>query len=135
MKPAATTTARDPMMTDASFTPVLYVKPGCPFSLKVRLFLLEAGLLDKIQLRGASAEDHEAVRAELASAVEKVSFPTAQVAPGRYLQDSDAIVAHFAKDAGIDPGTLPTFRAYVEGPFQSLMSLYRENMELKKQLG
>jgi hypothetical protein len=29
---------------------------------------------------------------------------------------------------------MPVLRAYVEGPFQQIMTLYRENMELKKQL-
>jgi glutathione S-transferase len=37
-------------MTDHAFRPVLYVKDRCPWSLKVRIFLLEAGL-STIRLR------------------------------------------------------------------------------------
>ena len=29
-------------MSEASFTPIVYVRTGCPFCLKLRLFLLES---------------------------------------------------------------------------------------------
>jgi hypothetical protein len=30
---------------------------------------------------------------------------------------------------------MPVLKAYLEGPFQSIMTLYRENRELKERLG
>ena len=71
-------------MQNADFRPVVYLKKACPFSLKVRLFLLESGLLDKVDIHEVapgSAED-EAVRKELEPHFEKVSFPAAQLSPG-----------------------------------------------------
>ena len=120
-------------MTSNSFKPVLYVKENCPFCLKVRLFLLEAGLLDAVEIRafapGSTREDE--IRAELAGHIEKVSFPAAQVAPGEYLTDSDAIIARFAAKWQRDPAHLPVLQTYVEGPFKQLLRLWTENRELK----
>ena len=33
---------------------------------------------------------------------------------------------------GQDPAQMPVLKAYLEGPFQQIMPLFRENMELKK---
>ncbi len=116
--------------------PVLFVKHGCPFCLKVRLFLLEAGLLDKVELREASIPDEEErLRNELSAHVDKVSFPTARFGTDDYLTESDDIIARFAAVSGTQPERLPTFRAYVDGPFAQLLALYRENANLKKRAG
>jgi hypothetical protein len=121
-------------VSDPHFRPVVYLKKACPFSLKVRLFLLESGLIDKVDVREAapdSAED-KAIRSELAPHFDKVTFPSAQVAPGTYMSDSDAIVARFAEMVAADPDHLPTLKMYKDGAFQQLMTLYKENAELKK---
>ena len=36
------------------------------------------------------------------------------------------------RHAGPAPAQLPTFRAYVDGPFAQLLALYKENAELKQ---
>lgn len=122
-------------MSDAAFTPVLYLKQGCPFCFKLRLFLLEAGLLERVEIRefAPDTEEEKAIRAELTPHFEKLGFPTAQLEPGRYLGDSDALVAHFAKVSGKDPAAMPTYQTYLGGVFKNLGQLFRENMELKKQ--
>ena len=48
------------------------------------------------------------------------------------MKDSDALISHYAGENGIDPSQLPTFREYVDGPFATIMSLFKENSELKK---
>ena len=123
-------------MTEASFVPILYVKEGCPFCMKVRIFMLEAGVLDSVQVRefAVGSDEEQLIRAELAPHLEKISFPTAGLAPGEYLSESDAIIARFAGDGGVDPEKLPTFCAYSAGLMPQMMSMYRENMELKKRL-
>ena len=123
-------------MTDTTFAPVLYVKEKCPFCLKVRLFLLEAGLLGGVEVRefAPGTAEEQAIKAELAPHMEKVGFPAAQVEAGRYMTDSDGIIAHFAAQAKTEPGRLPVFNAYVGGAFAQLFELYKENMELKKKL-
>lgn len=123
-------------MTEGNFKPIVYVKAGCPFCLKVRIMLLETGLLDKTEIRefepGSDLE--QAIRAEITPHLEKISFPAAQIAVGHFLSDSDAIVGHFAEGVKVDPATLPTLNAYIEGPFKQLGQLFMENIELKKQL-
>lgn len=117
-----------------TFRPVLYLKKGCPFCFKLRVFLLDAGLLSDFTIRrfAEGTDEEKAIRDELQPHFDKVSFPSAQVAPGKYKNDSDELIAFYAKEAKIDPVSLGTFQAYVEGPFSTLMSLFKENKELKK---
>ena len=123
-------------MSEAGFVPTLYLKAGCPFCLKVRLFLLESGQLGEVSIREFSTGTPEEaeIRGVLAPVLEKVSFPTAELSPGKYLADSDGIVAHFAAKAGVDPAELPTYRSYMDGVFQRLRTLFKENQELKSRL-
>jgi glutathione S-transferase len=122
-------------MSASDFTPIVYVKHGCPFCLKLRLFLLEAGLLDQVKfIEAATPESHQVLVDDLTAKNGKASFPAAEIEPGEYLADSDALVVHFAKMAGLDPEHLPTYQAYVGGVFPRLHQIYRENMDLKKQL-
>lgn len=123
-------------MTDTAFTPAVFLKAGCPFCLKVRLALLETGQLEQVVLREFTPGTGEetAIRDLLAPVVEKVSFPTAELTPGVFTTESDAIVAHFVERAGVEPAALPTYQSYLTGVFKSLQSLYRENIELKKRL-
>jgi len=117
-----------------SFRPVVYLKEKCPFSMKVRIFLVEAGLQDRVEVKDVApgTEQDRAVRSELETHLGKVSFPSAQPAPGEYMTDSDAVVGRLASDAGV-PARGPLLEAYVEGPFQQLMQLHKENTELRKQ--
>ena len=66
--------------------------------------------------------------------VEKVTFPAAELTPGNFTMESDAIVAHFAESAGVEPSALPTYQSYLTSVFKNLGTLYRENMDLKKRL-
>jgi glutathione S-transferase len=123
-------------MTDTPFRPVVYLKQKCPFCMKVRIFLMESGLWDRVEIRDLvpGTPQEQAIRAELEPKLEKVSFPAAQLEPGSYMTDSDAIVGRLGELAGKDPAAMPVLGAYVEGPFQQIMQLYRENAELKKQV-
>jgi glutathione S-transferase len=117
--------------------PILYLKDKCPFCLKVLIFLLETGQLDGIEVRSfvpGTPEEAE-LKAELAPHFETVTFPAAQVAPGVYVKDSDALITYFADKAGADPADLQVFQWYSNGPFAAIGALYRENRELKERLG
>jgi len=121
-------------MADA-FRPTVYLKDKCPFCMKIRIFLLEAGLRDQVTVKDFTpgAETEQQVRDEVSPHLEKVSFPAAEVAPGEFIADSDGIIARLAEGVGVDPGQMPVLKAYLDGPFQSLMNLFRENRELKQQ--
>lgn len=121
-------------MTETDFKPIVYLKQNCPFCLKVRLFVLEAGMEDDVEIRDHSpGSDQEMVlRAALDPHFEKVSFPAAQLEPGHYIAESDDIVAFLAAKAGRDPSTMTAYRNYVDGAFAMSMKLWKENMELKK---
>lgn len=121
-------------MTDAAFKPILYLKQNCPFCMKVRLMVLEAGMEGDVEIRDhvPGIDQETAIRAELAPHFEKVSFPSAQLEPGRYVAESDDIVAFLAAKAGRNPAAMTVYRNYVDGPFAMAMQLWKENMELKK---
>jgi hypothetical protein len=118
----------------STFKPTLYVLESCPFCFKLRLYLLESGLLDAADIfefvEGTEKDDQ--VRAMLAPHFEKVSFPTAEIAPGRFLSDSDKLIAHFASNGGLAADTLPTLQTYIKGPLAKMFALYRENMDLRQ---
>ncbi|RRH87717.1 glutathione S-transferase domain-containing protein [Mesorhizobium tamadayense] len=121
-------------MTGERFKPVLYLKENCPFCLKVRIFLMESGFASEIESRDfvPGTKQEEEIRAVLQPHLEKVSFPSAELEPGRYVTESDDIVAFFAAKAGRDPKELTVYRNYVDGVFAMSMKLWKENMELKK---
>lgn len=121
------------MMRDG-FTPIIYLKENCPFCLKIRIFLLESGLADQVEIRNfAAGSDEEAsIRAELQQNLEKVSFPAAQFEPGRYIAESDDIIAILAEKSGCDPTKMPVYRNYINGIFATAMRLRKENTALKK---
>lgn len=123
-------------MSEAEFKPVLILKQDCPFCLKLRIFLLESGLLGAVKIRefASGTDDELEIRLELVSKVEKISFPLAELIPGQFQNDSDRIVAELAKTVGIDAATLPTYQAYINGAFKRMQELYMENINLKKQL-
>jgi glutathione S-transferase len=120
-------------MTNPIFKPVLYSKENCPFCLKVRLFLLEAGMTEAVEIRdfAPGSKQEEDIRAELSPHLAKVSFPAALLEPGRYIAESDDIIAFLAVKSGREPASLPVFVNYVEGPFRTMMSLWKENQQLK----
>jgi glutathione S-transferase len=124
------------MKMQAPFRPVLYLKEGCPHCFKLRLFLLEARLADRFEAREFAPGDarEQPIRAELASHFEKVTFPAVQVAPGKYLNESDDIIRRYASEEGVDPALLPLFRAYADGLQPRLHRLSRENKALKQRL-
>jgi hypothetical protein len=115
-------------MTQPPFWPILYLKDTCPHCLKLRLFLLEAGLLDGFEQRISTQgnEVERAIREELAPHFDKVTFPTVQHAPGGYMQDSDAIIAHYGCEAGIDPAALGVFTAYARFVLPKYMEARRK---------
>lgn len=119
-------------MTDTAFRPTLYLLDPCPFCFKVRVFLMEAGLTEKVEIRSfGQGEEMEAVRAELAPHLSKISFPAAELEPGRFVAESDDIIAFLAKGSGQDPAAMPNLRIYVDGPLQQIRTLWQENQVLK----
>jgi glutathione S-transferase len=108
-------------MSDTLGKPKLFLKQGCPFCFKVRLFLLETGLVDKVELvQGGAPADEQRLRDELAHHVPKVSFPIARFGADDYLVGSDEIIDRLAASAAVSIADLPTFKAYVDGPFSQL---------------
>lgn len=51
----------------SGFTPVIYLKAGCPYCFKLRLALLEAGLMDRVAFQEFEADTQEErrIRTEL----------------------------------------------------------------------
>ena len=114
-----------------------FLKRGCPFSMKVRLFLLEAGLLDRVDVRAFQngSDEERAIAEELAPHFEKVTYPSARLEDGSYRNGSDDLIAFFARQYGIDAAALPTLQDYSTGVCENLIALFKENMSLKAKAG
>jgi hypothetical protein len=123
-------------MNQPEFIPTLFMMEGCPFCLKLQIFLLESGQLDQVRIRKfvPGTPEEAIIRGELATAVAQIGFPTAEIAPRSFMSGSDTIIDLFAARSGTDPSDLPTYRSYVDGVFQRVGILYRENIELKRLL-
>ncbi len=85
-----------------------------------------SGQLDRVVLREfvPGTEEETKIRSLLDPVVEKVTFPTAELTPGNFTTESDAIVAHFAERAGVEPEVMPTYQSYLTGVFKNLGELY-----------
>ena len=118
------------------FKPILYLKDGCPFCTRVLIYSLESGALDDLEVKtfAAGSEEEAAIRGELDGKFDKVTFPAAQMSPGEYIKDTGVIIGRLADTTGKNPDDLPVTSFYTAGPFAAIGKLFRENMELKKQL-
>jgi hypothetical protein len=104
-----------------------YIKEGCPFSFKFLAFMAEAGLLDEIEIvrLREGAADYEETKAKLAAELGKASFPTVEVEPGRLMTDSDRLIEHYAKRAGVQPDEMPVLSLYKQGILPKLFELHK----------
>ena len=116
-----------------TFAPTLYLKRACPFCLKLRIFLTEAGLAERFRYTVFDDGDatHTALRERLAANGQEASFPAAELTPGRLETGTDALIARFAGEAHVDPAGLPLLRYYSEGVFPSVGAMFRELKALK----
>lgn len=114
-------------MHQETFKPKAYLKEGCPYSFKYLLFMTEAGLLDQVDVIRCDPESREfgVVKQKLSKATGRdATFPTVEIAPQRYLSDSDKLIGHYARVSNVDPGKLPALSFYNETLFPQLASLH-----------
>lgn len=120
-------------MTDQAFAPTLYLKRSCPFCLKLRVFLTEAGAADRFTYVVFDDGDatHQQLRARMEAAGKQPSFPAAELVPGELETGTDDLIARFARDAAVDPATMPLLAYYADGVFKRYGEMFREIRELK----
>jgi hypothetical protein len=114
-------------MSADRFKAKAYIKLGCPFSFKFLTFMAEAKLLDEIEIvrvREGDA-DYEATKKKLAEHLGKASFPTVEIEPNKYMSDSDRLIEHYAKRAGLRPDEMPVLSLYKEGILPKLFELHK----------
>ena len=114
-------------MSRDNFTAKAYLKEGCPFSFKFLAFMAEAKLLDEIEIvrvREGDA-DYETTKRTLAEHLGKASFPTVEIEPNKYLTDSDRLIEHYAKRAGLHPDEMPVLSLYKQGILPKLFELHK----------
>ena len=119
-------------MTDTT-KPILHLKRACPFCLKLRIFLTEAGIADRFEYDVFDDGDdtHKALRAQMEAAGQQPSFPAAELTPGELTTGTDDLIARFAKDAGVDPAQSPLLQYYMGGVFKSLGEMFMKLRELQ----
>src|SRR5690606_38339877 len=114
----------------------IYFNSQCPFCLKVKIFLLESGLasaVDTIEFSPGSPEE-VSIKEFLASHFDKVTAPAAEMSPGRFIADSDGIIAELAERHGVDLASLSVLETYKNVALGRIVTLFKENAELKRQL-
>lgn len=121
-------------MPASEFRPTLYLLHQCPFCLKLMIYLTESGMLDRFDrvVFEADSEEQSQVRERLSAHFDKVTFPAAEVAPGDFRKDTDALIAYFAKRGGADPASLTLLPYYDSGVKEKVIELFLENRALKE---
>lgn len=111
----------------------IYLKKTCPYCLKLRIFLTEAGIAGRFDFTvfADGDETHQALRARMQAAGQEPSFPAAGIERGTLVTGTDDLIARFANEAGVDPATLPLLTYYSEGVFRRHVEMHRELRELK----
>lgn len=110
-----------------NFKPKAYVKTNCPFSFKLRLFAVEAGLADHIDFveLDVDAPSHAKDKMELRDRVGRAhTFPIVETAEGEFLEDSDSLITHFANQYGIDHSKLAALNFYRNGLFPTFLEMF-----------
>lgn len=114
-------------MNTRAFKPKAYLKEGCPFSFKFWLFMVEAGIAGEIEVIRCDPKDHAfgQIKERLAKGLGRAaSFPTVEIAPGRYQSDSDGLIEHFAGKNGVDASRLPALAFYKQTILPQVVELH-----------
>lgn len=111
----------------------IYLKNTCPYCLKLRIFLAEAGIADRFDfvVFEDGDETHKALRARMQAAGQEPGFPAAEIEPGKLTTGTDDLIARFAKEAAVDVPALPLLAYYSNGVFKRHVEMFRELKELK----
>ena len=115
-------------MKQDTFKATAYIKDGCPFSFKFLVFLAERGLLDELEIvrlrEGEPGTD--ATKQRLSEKLgKKVSFPTVEIEPDRYMTDSDKLIEHYARRENIVADELPVLSFYKQTILPKLFELHK----------
>lgn len=111
----------------------IYLKNTCPYCLKLRIFLTEAGIADRFDFVVFADGDatHQAQRARMQAAGQQPSFPAAEIDGDRLTTGTDDLIAHFAQQAGVDVAKLPLLAYYSQGVFPRHVQMHKELRELR----
>ena len=118
--------------------PKIYLLLSCPYCLKLRIFLSEAGIADRFELVEFQSGDdtHQAVRNRMIAAGLKPSFPAAELgAEGEFTTETNDLIARFAKETNVDPSKMPLLAYYEKGVFPRVGEMHKELQELKAAKG
>lgn len=111
----------------SDFKPIAWVRTNCPYSFKFRLFVTEAGISDQFQFVAMDPDspDFERVKSEIDQrSDQKTVFPIVEIAPNKFLTDSDVLIDHFAAEHGIDTSDLPTLTFYRNGLYACYIEMF-----------
>mmetsp|Transcript_5016 Transcript_5016/g.16031 ORF Transcript_5016/g.16031 Transcript_5016/m.16031 type:complete len:120 (+) Transcript_5016:175-534(+) len=90
-------------------TPVLYIKRGCPFCMKVMLFFAEIGISDKFEIQYDTEENRAMLEEQLGKAP---TFPALK-RDDEFLTESEDMIKLYAEENGVDRESLVAFNFYI----------------------
>ncbi|HKY81192.1 MAG TPA: hypothetical protein VJM09_06935 [Sphingobium sp.] len=113
--------------------PRAYLKRSCPFCLKLRIFLTEAGMTDGLDYVVFDDGDdvHQRVRATMQAAGQDPAFPTVEFEEGRFETGTDDLIARFAASSQVNADNLPLLRYYSEGVFKRYREMFQQLRDQK----
>jgi hypothetical protein len=115
-----------------------YVKLGCPHCFKFLLYMTEAGLLEQINIiePNPDSEEFEHVRAMLSEKLrKKATFPTVEIEPGKFMNESDDLIAHYANQSGKKRENMEVLALYERGLFPRIREMFFTNRAYKEKYG
>lgn len=106
----------------------VYLKKTCPYCLKLRIFLTEAGMADQFDFTVFNDGDdtHKTLRARMEAAGQEPGFPAVEIEPGKLATGTDDLISRFAQQGGVEVAKLPLFNYYSEGVFVRYVEMFRE---------
>ena len=85
----------------ADFKPKIFVRSACPFCIRLENYFEQLGLLEKFEVIHCDANGEEDLNRYRAFLTEKLgqraSFPAMEIAPGRFMSDSGALMAYYSE--------------------------------------
>jgi hypothetical protein len=120
-------------MPTSAFRLTAYLLSGCPFSMKLHIFLTESGLCDGVDIVEAHLGDgtHLSLFSKVEAIGLKPSFPIVEYAPGRFETESQVVIDRLADEHAIDTTSLPLLTFYMDGMLPRYGKMFMELKRLK----
>uniref|UniRef100_A0A7S3LM93 Uncharacterized protein n=2 Tax=Aplanochytrium stocchinoi TaxID=215587 RepID=A0A7S3LM93_9STRA len=111
---------------------VLYAGPRCPYSIKLIVFLAEAGLLEVTQIVHPTQQDLDKISAKMGK---KAGVPTLKFNDDSYMNESDHIIDYLAKTHGKNRLKMEVLTMFLSGMYRDYMDMHSKMYDIASKIG